>query len=83
MTGRPAARRPVQTSHARRTKPVRRASARITPVRVVAGLVALLCVAAIYGVTASSAFEYARLRVDGASYTNAASVEAALASVRG
>jgi cell division protein FtsQ len=83
VSDRPAARRPIPTGHGRRTKPVRRASARITPVRVVAAFVAVLAVGAIYGVTVSSAFDYSRLRVDGASYTDAADVEAALADVRG
>ncbi len=43
----------------------------------------LASAAAIYGVGASSAFEYARLQVDGLQFTDAAAVEAALADVRG
>jgi POTRA domain-containing FtsQ-type protein len=45
--------------------------------------VALATAAAIYGVASSSAFEYAKLRVLGARYTDVAAVEAALAEIRG
>jgi hypothetical protein len=43
----------------------------------------LASAAAIYGVGASSAFDYARLQVDGLQFTDAPAVEAALAGVRG
>jgi cell division protein FtsQ len=43
----------------------------------------LLSAAAIYGVGASSAFDYTKVEVDGALYTDPAAVEAALASARG
>ena len=43
----------------------------------------LASAAAIYGVSASSAFDYARLQVNGLEFTDAAAVEAALADVRG
>ena len=43
----------------------------------------LASAAAIYGVGASSAFDYAKLQVDGLQFTDGAAVEAALAGVRG
>ena len=77
------ARRHRTTGAGRRTRPVRRASGRITPVRVMAALIVVLMVGTVYGATASSAFDYRQLRLDGASYTKGADVEAALARVRG
>jgi len=62
---------------------VRRASGGLSPVRAGAMLALLLSAAAIYGVANSSAFTYARLRVEGATFTAAADVEAVLAAVRG
>ena len=44
---------------------------------------ALASAAAIYGVASSSAFDYAKLRVQGAHYTDVATVEASLADIRG
>jgi len=43
----------------------------------------LASAAAIYGVGASSAFDYAKLQVDGLQFTDGSAVEAALADVRG
>jgi hypothetical protein len=43
----------------------------------------LASAAAIYGVSASSAFDYSRIEVNGLEFTDAAAVEAALANVRG
>jgi hypothetical protein len=43
----------------------------------------LASAAAIYGVGASSAFDYAKLQVDGLRFTDGSAVEAALADVRG
>lgn len=83
MTGRPNARRPVVSGTGRRSRPVRRASRRVTPVRVVAGFVVALVVLAVYGATTSSAFDYASLRVDGANYTRSSDVRDALAGVTG
>jgi len=80
---RPAARRPMPTGPGRRTRPVRRASGRITPLRVAAALLLVLTGLAIYGAVTTSAFAYTRLRVDGASYTKSADVAAALDTVRG
>jgi hypothetical protein len=52
-------------------------------VRAGAALVALASAAAIYGVASSSAFEYAKLRVLGAHFTDLSTVEASLADIRG
>ena len=43
----------------------------------------LVSAAALYGVGASSAFDYAKMQLDGIHFTDAAAVEAALADVRG
>lgn len=75
---RPAGRRPVAGATVRRTRPIRRASAGLSPVRAGAMLAILLSGAAIYGVANSSAFEVARIEVRGADYTPAGDVEAAL-----
>jgi hypothetical protein len=81
--GRPAARRGVPTTPYRRTRPVRRASAGLTPVRAGAVLAMLLAAAAIYGVANSSAFTYGKLRLEGVHVSETDDVEAALADVRG
>lgn len=83
MTGGPAARRTRPPTPSRRTRPVRRASAGLSVVRAGAALAMLASAGAIYGVGASSAFEYARLRVDGAVYTDLAAAEGAVAPARG
>jgi cell division septal protein FtsQ len=83
VTGRPSARRATAARPTRRSRPVRRASNRITPTRVVAAFVVALVVLAIYGVTTSGAFDYTRLRVEGNRYTKAGDVEATLAGSRG
>jgi cell division septal protein FtsQ len=83
MSGRPVARRTRAPLPGRRTRSVRRASAGLSAVRAGAALTMLASAAAIYGVGASSAFDYARLQVDGLQFTDAAAVEAALADVRG
>jgi hypothetical protein len=81
VTQRPAARR--ASGHARRTRPVRRASAGLSPVRAGAALVMLLTAAAMYGLTASAAFGFARLELSGVSYTDEAAVRARLAVTPG
>ncbi len=73
----------MPTGPGRRTRPVRRASGRITPLRVASAFVLVLAIVAIYGAVTTSAFAYTRLRVDGASYTKSADVAAALDTVRG
>jgi cell division septal protein FtsQ len=67
MTVRPAGRRSL--GHARRTRSVKRASAGLSSVRAGAALVMLVSGAAIYGVSASSAFGFSRLTIDGAHFT--------------
>ena len=83
MSGRPIARRGRVPVTARRTRSVRRASARLSATRAGAALAMLVSAAAIYGVASSSAFDYARLQIDGAIFTNQAAVEAALTDARG
>ncbi|MBI3749758.1 MAG: FtsQ-type POTRA domain-containing protein [Chloroflexi bacterium] len=74
---------PVAGRRIRSVRPVRRASARLSVARAGAALALLASAGAIYGVGASSAFEYAGLRVDGAVYTDPAAVETAIAAARG
>lgn len=83
MSGRPIARRSRAPIAPRRSRSVRRSSARLSTARAGAALAMLLSAAAIYGVGASSAFEYTKVEVDGTLYTDPAAVEAALASARG
>lgn len=83
MTIGPAARRTRPPVPVRRTRPVRRASARLTVARAGAALAMLASAGAIYGVGASAAFDYAALRVEGAIYTESRAAEAALAGARG
>lgn len=83
MTGSPAARRTRPPIPSRRTRPIRRASARLSVARAGAALAMLASAGAIYGVGASSAFDYARLQVDGATYTDLAAAEEAVADARG
>jgi hypothetical protein len=67
----------------RRTRPVRRASAGLSPVRAGAALAMLVAAATMYGVANSSAFADARLEVRGATYTAPAELEAATAAASG
>lgn len=83
MSGRPVARRSRAPLPGRRTRSVRRASAGLSAVRAGAALAMLASAAAIYGVGASSAFDYGHLQVDGLQFTDGAAVEAKLADVRG
>jgi hypothetical protein len=55
--------------HARRTKPIRRASAGLSAVRAGAALAMLVSAGAIYGVGASAAFGFKTLELDGDQYT--------------
>ncbi|HEX6867352.1 MAG TPA: FtsQ-type POTRA domain-containing protein [Candidatus Limnocylindrales bacterium] len=80
---RPSGRRPVAARPRRRTPTVRRASAGLTPVRAGAILAVLVSGAAVYGMANSTAFDYARLRLEGATFTATSDVEAALEGVRG
>ena len=83
MTGGPAARRTQPPVPSRRTRPIRRASAGLSVVRAGAALALLASAGAIYGVGASSAFQYARLQLEGAVYTDPAAAEVAVAGARG
>ena len=67
----------------RRTKPVKRASAGLSPVRAGAALAMLLSAAAVYGVGASSAFDVSDLHVEGAVFTDEDRVRSLLDDVRG
>lgn len=80
---RPATRKPHTASPIRRTRSVRRASAGLSPIRAGALLAMLLAAAAVYGVANSSAFEFQDVRLEGASYTDAAAVDRSLEDVRG
>jgi hypothetical protein len=83
MTGRPIARRSRAPLPSRRTRSVRRASAGLSATRAGAALALLASVAGIYGVGASSAFDYAGLHVDGTHFTDLHAVEAAISVARG
>ena len=79
MPPRPSGRRPTAGATVRRTRPVRRASAGLSPVRAGAILVALVALAAVYGVANSSAFTFRHLRLEGATLTDTSAVDEALA----
>jgi len=86
VTGRMRARPPsraVGASPMRRTRPVKRASAGLSPVRAGAALTMLLAAFAIYGVGASPAFEFGELRIEGATYTDADAVQRTMEEARG
>ncbi len=72
MTSRPRNR--AAAGHARRTRPVRRASARLSPVRAGAALVMLAAAIGVYGVSASAAFEVADVELSGLRYSDEAAV---------
>ena len=69
----------IRRGSARRTRPVRRASAGITPVRAGALLVVLAGLAGLYGLSASSAFTVRHTKVTGATWTPQGTILAALA----
>lgn len=83
VAARPLPRRTVPIRPTRRGRRIRRASAGLSPVRAGAALAMLASAFAIYGVANSSAFAYEQLRIDGASLTAPADIEAALQDVRG
>ncbi len=82
---RPAALRPGARpgGGVRRTRPIRRASAGLTPVRAGALLAALAGVAAVYGLAASGAFTANRTTVSGATWTAEERIVEALAIPEG
>jgi hypothetical protein len=71
MTSRPVRR---GGGHVRRTRPIRRASAGLTPARAAAILGMLASAGTIYGLTASSAFGVSHIDVSGATITGEAAV---------
>lgn len=75
MTWRP----PARHGHGRRARPVRRASAGLSPVRAGAALAMLLSAAAIYGAASSPAFGLANVELEGIRFTPEADVRARLA----
>lgn len=77
------ARRAVPGAPMRRSRPVRRASAGLSPVRAGAALALLVAAAATYGVANSSAFTTAHVDIDGAVYTLSADIETAVAPAEG
>jgi cell division protein FtsQ len=82
MRARPPS-RTVGPTPLRRTRPVKRASAGLSPVRAGAALAMLLSAFAIYGVGASPAFEFRDLRIEGATYTDPDAVQRTVESARG
>ena len=83
MSTRPIARRTRTPVAGRRARQVKRASAGLSPVRAGAALAMLVSAAAVYGVGASSAFDYAKVSIDGVRFTDRAVVEATIADARG
>lgn len=77
---RPAAARPsIRRGSGRRTRPIQRASAGLTPVRAAALLVLLAALAGLYGLAASSAFSARKIAITGASWTPQDEILTALA----
>ena len=81
MSGRTPARR--ASTPTRRGRPVRRSSAGLSRVRAGAALAMLVSAAAIYGVSASSAFDLSDVSVTGTTFTDQADVKAAMSAVEG
>lgn len=79
----PAARRTRPPAPLRRTRPIRRRSAVLSAVRAGATLALLASAGAIYGVGASSAFDSAHLRIEGAVFTPLDAAEEAVAPALG
>ena len=67
----------------RRTRPVKRASAGLSPIRAGAVLAMLLAAFAIYGVGASPAFAFGELRIEGATFTDPDAVQRSVEPARG
>ena len=81
MTARPRGRTAV--GQARRTRPVRRSSRRLSRVRAGAALAMLASAAAVYGVNASPAFRPERLDIAGARYSDEGELRRRLAVPEG
>lgn len=67
----------------RRSRPIRRASAGLTPTRAGAALAILVSALAVYGLSATSAFGFGRLEIDGAILTSEAAIRERLELVEG
>jgi hypothetical protein len=80
MTQRPRGR---TGGHARRSRPIRRASAGLSAVRAGAALAMLASAGAIYGLAASPAFAFANIELSGVRFTDAATVRSRLAIPEG
>ncbi len=80
MTQRPRGR---TGGHARRSRPIRRASAGLSAVRAGAALAMLASAGAIYGLAASPAFAFANLELIGVRFTDPAAVQGRLAIPEG
>jgi cell division septal protein FtsQ len=78
---RPAALRPGARpgGYGRRTKPIRRASAGLSPARAGAALALIAGVAAIYGLTSSDAFAITSTTIEGATWTSTDLIEQTMA----
>jgi len=81
MSSRPNARR--SSVPGRRSRSVRRSSAGLSRVRAGAALAVLVAAGAINGVSSSSAFQVAHTEVTGATFTDPADIQAAIAGVQG
>lgn len=79
MTHRPRPRSRASVGQARRTRPVRRASAGLSPIRAGAALAMLASAGAIYGATASAAFDVRSTDLEGIRFSDRAAVEERLA----
>jgi cell division septal protein FtsQ len=75
--------RAVGAAPMRRTRPVKRSSAGLSPIRAGAVLAMLLSAFAIYGVGASPAFDFSDLRIEGATYTDPEAVQRSVEPARG
>lgn len=80
---RPSTRKLHTQSPIRRTRTLRRASAGLSPIRAGALLAMLTAAVAIYGVTNASAFAFADLQLEGATFSDPEAIEHALEEVRG
>lgn len=81
MSTRPSTRR--TSVPARRSRSIRRSSAGLSRVRSGAALAVLVAAAAIYGVSASSAFDQTDIELTGVTFTNPEDVSAAIESAKG
>jgi cell division septal protein FtsQ len=79
VTYRPRPRSRASVGQARRTRPIRRASAGLSPIRAGAALAMLVSAGAIYGATASAAFDVRSTDLGGIRFSDRGAVEERLA----